>query len=383
MIKNDLDNIEVPENIDDTIDLAIDKIRNSNKKKRKIAGTIAAGLALSLTIGLSNPVIAENIPILKDVFKLVENNHLKKIDEPNSYYSNILNNDYSKYSNYIGESQESNGVKITIQETVYDGENLYMSYKVESEKAFGYKTTSEPINFDIDPVEGTAIINKDTEYEIKDINSMLLQHNNTVDYSKEKIASHDENKDVLEGIIVDDNTFIGVARYGLPRLEDGSKPKNFKASININEVSLPYKVLTYNNENIEGNQKYKMQGNWNFDIDIKLDESIIEVIEVNEVKDGFKLESITKTPFNINAKIIPLKEENQKNIPGYGDKVSQLQQARIIGSDKKEYGYGQPSNYEGFILGNYDEPGTIHVGMERSKSDKAEYFQIQVEDNTI
>ena len=110
----------------------------------------------------------------------------------------VPNNDYSKNSTFVGKTQENNGIKVTIQEMVYDGEDIYMSYKIESEKPFGYKTTSYPVNYEIDPVESTVIITKNTEYETKEINKMWVGPKNSVDYSESELYSYNW----VEGMII-------------------------------------------------------------------------------------------------------------------------------------------------------------------------------------
>lgn len=374
MINKEFNNIEIPEDIDSTIDLAIDRIRKEDikfkKRKRKIVGIVAASLVLVFTIGISNPVIADNIPILKDIFKVFQNNYQDK--------SIIPNNNYSEHSTFVGITKENNGVKMTIEEIIYDGEDLYMSYKIESEKPFGYTTMSYPVNYEVDPVESTINITEDTEFETEEITRMWLEQKNTVNYLEEPIYNSDN---WLDGMIVNDNTFIGIIKYEVPTLEDGSKPQEFKTSINIEEVTLPIKIQDYG-YGVEGNDKYSVKGNWNFDVDVKLYKRMEEIIEVNEIKNGFKLEKIIKTPFYITAKVVPMKEENQKNIITNSDKVPQMQHGYIIDGSGKEYGYGMPTCIEE-KLKEGDLPGTMYINMERSINDKEEFFQVEVIDETI
>lgn len=378
MINKDFDNIKIPDNLDDTIDKGIDRIRkekNALKKRKIIIEAIAASLTFIIVLGISNPTFAENIPILKDVFKLFENNYIEAKDIPKY--------NYSEYADFVGLTVSDNGVKITIQEVMYDGKGeMYVSYKVESEKPFGYNTTSYPINYEIDPIESTAIIDENTEYETRPITSMWIEQNNFVSYTEEELNSFNK----IEGRIIDKNTFAGIIRYWLPNPASGEYPQNFEAKININEVSLPYKIQDWNNIGIEGNDKYSVKGNWNFIIPVKISKEFIEKTKetvINEEKDGFLLEKIIEDPYRITAKIVPLNKANQRNLSGNGNKVIQLHYGYLLDDeDVVQLSWSQPLVAEAITSENKDIPGTFYIRISKELGDiKDKEYEIVIEDN--
>ena len=142
MSKNDFNNIKVPRNIHEYVNNGLDKAElelNLRKKRsiKKNIGIVASIVIVLLTIGITNPALAESIPILKDIFKVLE-----KTENPNMPESNYL-----EYTNELAISQEYNGIKITIEETLYDGESIYVSYKIESEEEFPYLTHTYPTEY--------------------------------------------------------------------------------------------------------------------------------------------------------------------------------------------------------------------------------------------
>ncbi|WP_300381989.1 DUF4179 domain-containing protein [Clostridium sp.] len=379
MINKEFDNIKIPDNINDAIDMGIDRIRKEKnsikKRKKRIIEAIAASLTFIILLGISNQTFAENIPILKNVFKLFENNYIKT--------TNIPKYNYSEYTDFIGLTVEDNGIKINIQEVMYDGKGgMYVSYKVESSEPFGYNTTSYPINYEIDPIESTAIIDENTEYETKSITNMWIEQNNSVSYSEAKLDSWN----IIEGSIIDENTFAGIICYWVPNTESGEYPQSFEAKINISEVSLPYKIQDWNNVGIEGNEKYSVKGNWSFNIPVKISNSFMAETKetvINEEKDGFLLEKIIEDPHRITAKIVPLNEENQKNLKGYRDKVLQLHGGYLLGSEGiVQLSWSQPMVAEAITNENKDVPGTFYIGISKEIGDeKGEEYEIVVEDN--
>ncbi|MBU3133210.1 DUF4179 domain-containing protein [Clostridium gasigenes] len=125
MIKSDLDNIEVPKNIDDTIDLAIDKIRKENiikNKKRRTSKKVAMVASLVFVMGMSSIVIAKpawamDIPIIGDLIQ-------KKLIDVNSKYK--------EYIQVVGQTKCDQGIDITFESAVADNNILNLSFVVKN-----------------------------------------------------------------------------------------------------------------------------------------------------------------------------------------------------------------------------------------------------------
>ncbi|XZH91535.1 DUF4179 domain-containing protein [Clostridium perfringens] len=131
MNKKDLDKINLPNNLDDVIDEAInmaheDKKKNKiNKGYKKVFKTIAASVAIVITLGIGTTTLAQGISNIKIMFEEI--------------HDSIKGNGSSlKYETEINKTVSNNGIGITISEAIYDGQSLYITYKVESKDAFKY-----------------------------------------------------------------------------------------------------------------------------------------------------------------------------------------------------------------------------------------------------
>lgn len=103
-------------------------IRRNKKKQswkmKAVAAVAVCGLAIS-TLSLAFPAYAGNIPIIGDVFRFLDNGR-----------TGIYDN-YQEFSSAINMTKESNGVKITINDAIYDGKTVLLTYSIESEKDLG------------------------------------------------------------------------------------------------------------------------------------------------------------------------------------------------------------------------------------------------------
>lgn len=101
------------------------------KKKKRMgwkmnvaAAAVVVGLSTA-TIGLTFPAYAGNIPIIGDIFRFLDN-------EKTGLYDN-----YKEYSTEMNLTQDSNGIKITINDAVFDGETVAITYSIESDRDLG------------------------------------------------------------------------------------------------------------------------------------------------------------------------------------------------------------------------------------------------------
>lgn len=130
--KKEIDKIQVPvEKLDDIIENVLDgempKRKGMGKQKKwktsVIVASLTLGLITSALFGLSFTANAGEIPIIGNIFKFF------------SYDG--LDEDYKENSNPINEVAESNGIKITVNDAIYDGESLILTYTVETNKYLG------------------------------------------------------------------------------------------------------------------------------------------------------------------------------------------------------------------------------------------------------
>jgi len=382
MSKNDFNNIKVPRNIHEYVNKGLDKAESELKlrKKRSIKkniGIVASIVIVLLTIGIANPALAESIPILKDIFKVLE-----KTENPNMPESNYL-----EYTNELAISQEYNGIKITIEETLYDGESIYVSYKIESEEEFPYLTHTYPTEY-ITLEDGMIVDGKN--FVENPIDYIFLEEKIKVDYSN---VNYEMSWPKVNGMLVDNKTFIGVRSYDVINwketgegIESIQVPESFELNIKIPSFSLPVKNSDQKLVERKEVEHFYIEGNWEFNIPVKLDKSIAKDREfkekyINEVKDGFMLEKIMTRSFYTKVKIVPLNPESQKNIiDPDGLKTVQLHSGYLIGSDGDKYNYSQPSSSE-FNKIDGDIDGTFYITVPKDINNKQDYYEVVVEDN--
>lgn len=67
------------------------------------------------------------MPIVGDIFRFLDNGRT-------GLYEN-----YKEFSTELNMTRESNGVKVTINDAVFDGRTITITYSIESEKDLGEK----------------------------------------------------------------------------------------------------------------------------------------------------------------------------------------------------------------------------------------------------
>ncbi|MCH7323241.1 DUF4179 domain-containing protein [Solibacillus sp. MA9] len=96
------------------------------KRKKHFVSAIASISAISfITLNIAFPTFAEKLPTFTNIFEFFTDNE-----------RNIFE-DYSEHTTYIGQTQESNGISITVTDAVYDKENITIAYTIKSEKDLG------------------------------------------------------------------------------------------------------------------------------------------------------------------------------------------------------------------------------------------------------
>lgn len=105
-------------------------IRTKKKMKSWKKGVAAASILVGLsvaTLGIGFPTYAGGLPIVGDIFRFLDNGRT-------GLYEN-----YKEFSTELNMTRESNGVKVTINDAVFDGRTITITYSIESEKDLGEK----------------------------------------------------------------------------------------------------------------------------------------------------------------------------------------------------------------------------------------------------
>lgn len=103
-------------------------------QKNVLAASIIFGLSTA-TIGLSFTASAKSIPLIGDIFSYFSNENSGLSDDIKN--GKGLYSDYKAYSNEIGLTKESNGLTFTINDAIYDGKTVTITYIIESEEDLG------------------------------------------------------------------------------------------------------------------------------------------------------------------------------------------------------------------------------------------------------
>ncbi|MFJ8063673.1 DUF4179 domain-containing protein [Psychrobacillus sp. NPDC096426] len=158
----------------------ITKTKQRKWKKTFAAAAIAVSLTSTALVGLSFSAFAEEIPFLGNIFKYFSKD---------GFYDN-----YEENSNKLNVSEESNGIKITINDATFDGRSVVVTYMIESDKDLGDHAWIEGI-----PTYGTS--GNSGQHEItkikenKYIGITTVTHYNDIELSEVSVDW------VLEGII--------------------------------------------------------------------------------------------------------------------------------------------------------------------------------------
>jgi len=135
------------------------RLKKSIQQKKPIrwvkniaAAAIVIGIS-TFALGFAFPTAASQILLIGDIFKYLDRDHTGFYD------------DYKEYSTDIGLFEKNNGIKFMINDAVYDGETVSVTFSVESENDLG----DQPIIFDHLDIEGanatggTSVLKKVSE----------------------------------------------------------------------------------------------------------------------------------------------------------------------------------------------------------------------------
>lgn len=216
---NDIEKARVKNNLRRSIE------SKYNWRRQGIAVAVVAIIS-TMVLGLSFPAYAKNIPIVGNIFRLID-------DSVSGVYYN-----YKENTSEINVTKESKGVNITINDAVFDGTNISLTYTIES---------------DIDLELGDEI------------------------YLNNEISINEDLRTGMSGtskfVKVDNKTYVGQENLTVNNFIDNPRDK-----INI---ELRVKKLVA----IDGNSE-PIKGKWDFNIELNAVNGEIKTINKAIEKDG-------------------------------------------------------------------------------------------------
>ncbi len=223
---NDIEKTKVKRKLKDSIKKDSIKKKNNWKKKAIVAASI--GVIATATFGTIFPSYAKNIPIIGDIFRALDN-------DKNGLYDN-----YKENANEINVTKESKGISITVNDAVFDGKTINLTYTIESDKDLGDK-----ISF-----VGSPIVIKGDEYTGSTGNSNVV-----------KVAK---------------NTYVGQDNLTISNFVDSPRD-SVHLQLNIKKLISSDKDFLYEKD---------IKGHWKFDITLDAIKGNTQVINQSVQKEG-------------------------------------------------------------------------------------------------
>ncbi|MFB5089461.1 DUF4179 domain-containing protein [Psychrobacillus sp. PGGUH221] len=125
-INQELQKIEIPKELYERSKIGVKKAKAEKQNRRFKNPLVAAAMILGLSItsvAFAFPSIASQIPFMDNVINFFN-------DEEQHY------KDFGEFSTEIGLVQKSNGVTVMIDNAVYDGTNVTVSFAIETDYNF-------------------------------------------------------------------------------------------------------------------------------------------------------------------------------------------------------------------------------------------------------
>ncbi|MDB8552003.1 DUF4179 domain-containing protein [Turicibacter sanguinis] len=319
---NKYDEISLPNQLDDVINEGVKQAMMMKRTKKlgrvkKVGVGLAAGLTITLGLGFTNPAVASKLPVIGNVFESIEKN---------LYFPG----NYSEYATSVNETAYSNGIAMTLSEIFSDGQFLYVTYVVESEK----------------PFEHLSYIVEEVKNQVIEVNQLVVEEA----YSK---VDFDAELEVIgisgfEGKFIDEHTFVGVEQY---YLGSGEIPEEFTFQTK--------KIVVENCANHIDDESQTTWGTWAFKVPVKVNQELSSVTVVEGVNaNGASIEQISMTPFGVIVDAtIPEEDWSRYDIRVFDETGEELQmsQLRYLGNQ----------GVKGIYRASKTKTGTFKVVIEK------------------
>ena len=358
---------EIPVIVHERVNQAYRLIENNTVVQKKapkepyhwmrIGGRIAGGMAAVLAVGFIfcavNPVMAKNLPVVGGLFEMLQDNvsffgdfsdhatTLEAVDttetdtEGNSPEDTEVGQDTTKDD--TAYTKTADGLTITCSEVYANSQAVYVTMQFKSDNPFPKTETlaesgTPVINLDMTGgvdfnAEANTFINGQVEGQFLNDNTYACIFRYDLaraakDYTEYNEKYNEMTQQVLDemGITqddLDDETDEGYAlleeyinkvseRGGEYQkyIKDIEIPDTFNLHLDITKV----RGLEADYDWSEADEEkygtdagyYKYEGDWNFDIPVTVDDSQTEVLELNDTNDaGIGLKSVIRTPYEL------------------------------------------------------------------------------------
>lgn len=355
--------IEMPEIVHEHINQAYRLIENNAVLQKKASkdpyhwmksgGRIAGGMAAVLAVGFVfcaiNPVMAKNIPVVGGLFEILQDNvsffgdfsdHATTLEAVDGTKTDSSETDGAKTDHANNDAiytKTADGLTITCSEVYANSQAIYVTMQFKSDKPFpetetGAESGTPVIDLDMTGgvdfnSEASPVIDGQVEGKFLDDNTYACIFRYDLaeaakDYTEYNEKYNEMTQQVMDemGITqadLDDQTDEGYAlleefinklseRGGEYQkyIKDIDIPDTFNLHLDITKV----RGLEADYEWSEADEEkygtdagyYKYEGDWNFDIPVTVDDSQTEVLELNDTNEaGIGLRSVIRTPYEL------------------------------------------------------------------------------------
>ena len=323
----------------------------------KIGGRIAGGMAAVLAVGFIfcavNPVMAKNLPVVGGLFEILQDNvsffgdfsehatTLEAVDttetdtEGNPPEDTEAEQDMTKDD--TAYTKTADGLTITCSEVYANSQAVYITMQLKSEQPFPKTETlaesgtpvidldmtgSVDFNQEADPiidgqVEGqflddntyACIFRYDLAQAAKDYTEYIEKYNEMTQQVMDEmgITQADLDDQTDEGYALLEEFINKVSERGgayQKYIKDIEIPDTFNLHLDISKVrglEADYEWSEADDENYGRDAGYyKYEGDWSFDIPVTVDDSRTEVLELNDTNDaGIGLKSVIRSPYEL------------------------------------------------------------------------------------
>jgi len=215
----------------------VSKSKSRQWMKSAAAVCLSLGIGTASIVGLSYTSFAEEIPIVNSIFKLFSSKESQK----------ILSG-YDEFADSQNIIVESNGTKITINETLFDSKKFLIGYYIETDKDLG------------------EIALVDANFHVNESTFGLFN----VEHQVEKVG---------------ENQYVGLTTAILP------------LSTSLPEANVEFEINSLSSVD----NKDMISGNWDFELYGKATETTVQIVEAPiSHKDDLSVEidTITYTPIS-------------------------------------------------------------------------------------
>ena len=355
--------IEMPEIVHEHINQAYRLIENNAVLQKKASkdpyhwmksgGRIAGGMAAVLAVGFVfcaiNPVMAKNVPVVGGLFEILQDNvsffgdfsdHATTLEAVDGTKTDSSETDGAKTDHANNDAiytKTADGLTITCSEVYANSQAIYVTMQFKSDKPFpetetGAESGTPVIDLDMTGgvdfnSEASPVIDGQVEGKFLDDNTYACIFRYDLaeaakDYTEYNEKYNEMTQQVMDemGITqadLDDQTDEGYAlleefinkvseRGGEYQkyIKDIEIPDTFNLHLDITKVRGLEADYEWSEDDYEkyGTDAgyYKYEGDWNFDIPVTVDDSQTEVLELNDTNDaGIGLKSVIRTPYEL------------------------------------------------------------------------------------